>query len=83
MYDVIFLMVYCVILGSVVGFLVGLFGIGGGLIIVFVFSVLLVLFNVVDLSYVLVIVIVILLVFIIFILIFLVFVYYCNVNVLW
>ena len=55
MHDVILLMAYCAILGSVVGFLAGLLGIGGGLIIVPALSALLVAFNVADSEHVLVI----------------------------
>ncbi|MFY8272949.1 sulfite exporter TauE/SafE family protein [Pseudoalteromonas sp. SSDWG2] len=55
MADFIWLFVLCMLLGSVVGFLAGLLGIGGGLLIVPALSSLLVIFHVTDVEHVLVI----------------------------
>ncbi|WP_105254912.1 sulfite exporter TauE/SafE family protein [Pseudoalteromonas sp. T1lg75] len=55
MADPIWLFILCMVLGSVVGFLAGLLGIGGGLLIVPALSALLVHFNVTDVEHVLVI----------------------------
>ncbi|WP_105200732.1 MULTISPECIES: sulfite exporter TauE/SafE family protein [unclassified Pseudoalteromonas] len=55
MADLIWLFILCMALGSVVGFLAGLLGIGGGLLIVPALSALLVHFNVTDVEHVLVI----------------------------
>lgn len=55
MQDLAILIISCAILGSIVGFLAGLLGIGGGLIIVPVLSLLLVKFNVASVDHVLVI----------------------------
>ncbi|MDC9523438.1 sulfite exporter TauE/SafE family protein, partial [Pseudoalteromonas sp. Angola-31] len=45
MSDLIVLIIYCAILGSGVGFLAGLLGIGGGLVIVPILSMILLHFN--------------------------------------
>ncbi|WP_394191841.1 sulfite exporter TauE/SafE family protein [Pseudoalteromonas atlantica] len=55
MHDLVVLIASCAVLGSIVGFLAGLLGIGGGLIIVPVLSSLLVKFDVADADHVLVI----------------------------